>query len=232
MRLPEDRRMDEDLMLWVHGGLAQSHTPTDTCYLSGHKHHRRITVTGVEALRDGQSFCQAAAGYGQETASLWACAIQTVDLAQPTETQEGALLSTYPFASAWQGYTLWRHRWRIENRGFRELKEGWHLEKAPGSYTHQATVMARVAFTLRAFNVAQIAKSSRGRQLTDRGIRRLRHALVPEYGLAPVIVIAGDAYGVFHIEEIAEALGVPPAFRLRRHAATAPPDHLSRDALS
>jgi len=53
-------------------------------------------------------------------------------------------------------------------------------------------------------------------------IRRLRQALVPEYGLAPVIVVAGDAYGIFHIEEIAEALGVLPAFRLRGRSATAP----------
>lgn len=232
VRLPEDRRMYEDLMLLVHSGLADSHTHTDTCYISGHKRHRRITVTGVDSMRDWESFRQATAAYGEETASLWACAIRTVDQAEPTEGQEWALLSTQAFTNAWEGYTLWRNRWRIENSGFRELKEGWHIEKAPWSYSHEEAVMARVAFTLIAFNVAQIAKTHRGRQLTDRGIRRLRAELMSQYGLAPVVVIAGDAYGVFHIEEIAEAFGVPPAFRLRPPGPPPPSLHPRNEGLS
>ena len=83
-----------------------------------------------------------------------------------------------------------------------------------------------------AFNVAQIAKTSRGRQLTNRGIRRLRNELVSQYGVAPVIIIAGDAYGVFHIEEIAEAFGVPPTFRLQRLKQAAAPNPLDKPGLS
>ena len=232
VRLPQDRRAYDDLMRMVHNGLAKSHTHTDTCYISGHKRHRRITVTGIGAMRDWQSFCQAAGEYGEKTASLWACAIQTVDLAKPDETREWALVSTHAFPSAWKGYTLWRNRWRIENSGFRELKEGWHIEKAPWSYTHEAAVKGRVAFTLMAFNVAQIAKTSRGRQLTDRGIRRLRMELVSEYGPAPVVVIAGDVYGIFHIEEIAAAFGAPPAFRLQRPRSSPSGGHPGGTSLS
>jgi hypothetical protein len=78
-------------------------------------------------------------------------------------------------------------------------------------------VAARVAFTLVAFNVAQVAKTAQGRRLTDRGIRRLRRELAPRYGLAPVIVFTKDAFGIFHIEEVMEALGVPPGASLRHH---------------
>ena len=75
-------------------------------------------------------------------------------------------------------------RWRIENSGFRELKEGWHLQRAPWSYTNSTVVAARTAFTLITFNVAQIAKTAQGRRLTDRGVRRLRRELAQEYGPA------------------------------------------------
>lgn len=214
VRLPEDRRAFEDLALLVKNKLIPSQTHTDTCYLAGHKHKRRITVSATEGLRDWESFREAASGYGIEQISLWGCMIHTVDETTGQELEDWALISTGCFATPWKGYTFWRNRWRVENSGFRELKEGWHLEKAPWSYKHPTTVMARVAFTLVAFNVAQIAKTARGRQLTDRGIRRLRKELVAQYGPAPVIVFAGQYYGIFHIEEIMEVVGYAPSTRL------------------
>lgn len=90
------------------------------------------------------------------------------------------------------------------------------MERAPWSYTEDPVVAARLSFTLVAFNVAQIAKTAQGRRLTDRGIRRLRRELAPEYGPASVIVFTENAFGVFHIEEVMEALGLPPAASLRR----------------
>lgn len=219
VRLPEDRRAYEDLMLLVGQGLADTETHMDVSYLSGQKHQRRIS-TSVAESGDWESFRQAATAWGDPEARLWVCAIRVVDMIKPDEEKTWALVSTHFFSSGWQGYGLWRKRWRIENSGFRELKEGWHLEKAPWSYRHPVITLARVTLTLVAFNVAQVAKTARGRQLTDRGIRRLRRELTSRYGPAPVIVFAGDAYGVFHIEEIATALGVPPAFRLQRKADT------------
>jgi len=90
------------------------------------------------------------------------------------------------------------------------------LEKAPWSYTDAGIVLARVTFTLLAFNIAQIAKTKRGLQLTQTGIRRLRRHLRHEVGLAPVIVFAAGAYGIFGIEEIMIALGKPPAHLLHQ----------------
>ena len=77
------------------------------------------------------------------------------------------LISTRSFASGAQAYATWRRRWRIENNGFRELKEGWHLEAAPWSYTDATMVEARVTFTCVAFNVAQLAKTAAGRRLIE-----------------------------------------------------------------
>jgi len=69
--------------------------------------------------------------------------------------------------------------------------------------------------------VAEIAKTTQGRQLTSRGIRRLRRELNQEVGSAPVIVFAADAYGIFDIEEVMTALGKPPIHSLRRNARSA-----------
>jgi hypothetical protein len=90
------------------------------------------------------------------------------------------------------------------------------LEKAPWSYTDASIVLARVTFTLLAFNIAQIAKTKRGQQLTQTGIRHLRRQLRREVGLAPVIVFAACAYIIFDIEEIMIALGKPPTHLLHQ----------------
>jgi len=147
---------------------------------------------------------------------LWGCLIGATDVEDGTNTEEWALVSTHPFSSAWEGYRQWRNRWCVENTGFRELKEAWHLEEAPWSYTQDVVVAARVAFTLVAFNVAQLARTWQGKQLMARGIRKLRGEMAKEYGQAAVVVFTRDTYGVFHIEEVMAALGVPPSVSLRR----------------
>lgn len=116
----------------------------------------------------------------------------------------------------WAGYSQWRKRWHIENSGFRELKEGWHLERASWRWTDDTVVAARVAFTLLAFNIAQLAKTAQGRQLTDRGIRRLRREMTAQYGPAPVIVFTTDTYAIFCIEEIMTIAGLAPKYLLQR----------------
>jgi hypothetical protein len=218
VRLPEDRVMYADLwqLLARHPERRQTHL--DSRYVSGHKQLREVTVGTVGGLDGWQSFVQASQAYGVAQPTLWGCAIEAVDKASPEEREEWALVSTRPFSTGWQAYTFWRQRWSIENRGYRELKEGWHLERAPWSYTNDTVVLARVTFTLVAYNVAQIAKTQAGRRLTHQGIRRLRRQLRREIGLAPVIVFANGAYGIFDVEEVVTALGRPPLFSVRRPA--------------
>ncbi len=223
VRLPEDRLLYEDLAGLVRAELIDQQTFTDVRYLSGRKQIRDIAIAAVGELSSWPSFVKAAGGYGVQNATLWAALIHSVDREDDRKTETWALASTSPFPDGKTGYQRWRARWRIENNGFRELKEGWQLERAPWSRTSPTVVAARVAFTLIAFNVAQLMKTSKGRQLADRGIRRLRRELAAVYGLAPIVVFAKDVFAVFHIEEIMQLVGLPPQHSLRRQNATGPP---------
>src|SRR6266487_4256692 len=51
-----------------------------------------------------------------------------------------------------------RGRWRIEDDTFRELKEGWGLERQPWG-TQAATIRGQVALTVLAFNTAQLYRT-------------------------------------------------------------------------
>lgn len=215
VRLPEDRQMYADLVGLVQLEPKRWHTHLDVRYVAGRKQTRRVSVAAVGDLDSWPSFVEEAQEAGVPEAKLWGCLLHAVDV-ETQAVEDWALVSTSPFATGWQAYTTWRQRWHIENTGFREFKEGWHVEAAPWTRDDDRVVWGRVTFTCIAFNVAQIAKTASGRRLTQMGIRRLRRKLIQEVGPAPVIVFAGDAYGVFDIEEIMTALGRPPAFSLRR----------------
>jgi hypothetical protein len=221
VRLPEDRVMYADLWFLLQYEPERWQEHLDVRYVSGRKQLRQVRVGAVPELQRWDSFVEAAAVHGESNPVLWGCGVASVDQSNPGDKEEWALISTRPFNTGWQGYTFWRQRWSIENNGFRELKEGWLLEKAPWSYTHEALVLARVTFTLIAANVAEIAKTTQGRQLTGQGIRRLRRQLNREVGSAPVIVFAAGAYGIFNIEEVMTALGKPPMHSLRPNVRTA-----------
>jgi hypothetical protein len=220
VRLPEDRDLYADLEGLIRLQPQHWQTHTDVRYLSGRKQKRQVSAAAESALTSWDSWVQATQAAGVPDATLWGCRLHAVD----TETEaveDWALVSTRAFATAWQGYTFWRQRWHMENNGFREFKEGWHVEKAPWSYQDESVVWVHVSFTCVAFNTAQIAKTVKGRHLTHLGIRRLRRELTHQMGPAPVIVFTRDSYGIFSIEEIVTALGAPPAFSLRRRPKTA-----------
>ncbi len=218
-RLPEDRRMYADLQGLAAGDLLTWESHLDVSYVRGHKQVRQVALAATADLTSWDSFLEAAREYPGVQPGLWGCLLRT-RVAGSSDLEEWALVSTHPFPSGWAGYRQWRQRWRVENTGFRELKEGWNLERAPWSYGQEVIVAARVAFTLVAFNVSQIAQTWQGRQLTARGIRKLRREMAQEYGPAPVVVFTQEAYGVFHIEEVMTALGVPPAAFLARGGAS------------
>lgn len=223
VRLPEDRIMYADLWFLLQVEPERWQTHRDVSYIAGRKQLREIRVGTVPELNRWDSFVQAAAIYGELAPTLWGCGLHRQNLTDPTQADQAwALISTAPFASGWACYTFWRQRWHIEDDGFRELKEGWLLEKAPWSYTQEILVLARVTFTLIAYNVAEFAKTANGRRLTQQGIRRLRRRLNQEVGYAPVIVFAAGAYGIFDIEEVMAALGKPPLHSLRRRPLSLP----------
>ncbi len=215
VRLPEGRLLYEDARGLADHGLTQWQTHTDVRYINGHKQMRRVSVTKVEDLTSWESFLEAATGYGGAQPQLTAVLIHSQPKSEPSQIEDWGLVSTSPWPSAWGAYRLWRRRWRIENSGFRELKEAWHLEQAPWSHTNDDVVAARACLTMVAYNVAQIAKTAEGRALTDRGIRRLRAELTKAYGIAPVIVFTDEAFAVFHIEQVMAAAGLTPKHSLR-----------------
>ena len=218
VRLPENRTLYQDMWDLLSWEPERWQLPRlDVRYVSGRKQSRHISTGIVDGLTRWPSLQEAAQQAGCKGAfSLWGCAIHATDPHDDSYEENWALVSTKPFATGWQAYTFWRKRWHIENNGFRELKEGWRLEKSPWSYSNYTVVLARVTFTLLAFNVAQLAKTKRGTDAAQTGIRRLRRRLRQEVGIAPVIVFAAGAYGIFNIEEIMIALGKPPLHFLRK----------------
>ncbi len=131
VRLPQEREMYLDLWSLVDMEPQSWQTHVDVRYVAGRKQVRDMRVGAVGDLTSWDSFLEAAKQYGENDARLWGCAIHGVDRADPQQTESWALVSTRPFSTGWKAYTMWRNRWRIENNGFRELKEGWHLERAP-----------------------------------------------------------------------------------------------------
>jgi len=219
VRLPEDRRMYEQLMglLRVIPEAWQEHT--EVRYLSGHKQTRQMRVAKMDDLNDWQGFVEAAQALGVQTPTLSGFAIQSCPVNPSTEKEEWALVASAPFKTAWQAYTFWRNRWTIENSGFRELKEGWHLEEALWTFHNPVIAAARLTFTLIAYNVAQIAKSKAAERLKARGIRKLRQELNRQFGFrsSPVIVFAAGAFTILHLEELVVLLGgKPPQFSFGR----------------
>ena len=215
VRLPEDRRMYEQLMglLRVIPEAWQEHP--DVRYLSGHKQTRQMRVAKMDNLNDWEGFVEAARALGVEKPTLSGFAIQSDHLGKDGKPEQWALVATAPFHTAWQGYTFWRNRWTIENSGFRELKEGWHLEEALWTFRNTVIATARLTFTLIAYNVAQIAKSKVAERLKARGIRKLRQELNRQVGLrsSPVIVFAAGAFTILPLEELVLLLGgKPPLF--------------------
>ena len=209
VRLPEDRRMYEQLLglLRVNPDVWQTHQ--DVRYLSGHKQTRHLRVAKMDDLNDWEGFVEAARALGVDAPTLSGYALQAAPIDKPTEKEEWALVSTAPFNTAWQAYTFWRKRWGIENSGFRELKEGWHLEAALWTFHNIGVAAARLTFTLIAYNVAQIAKSKVAQRLKARGVRKLRQALNRQLGFrsSPVIVFAAGAFTILPLEDVISLLG-------------------------
>jgi len=223
VRIPEDRDMYIDMTQIVQREQARWQQHPDVRYIAGHKQMRTVSVAAVEALTTWASFREKAAELGAADAALWGSLIYDTPADGDGKSETWGLVSTRAFGSGWKGYSTWRKRWRVENTAFRELKEGWKLEKARWGRT-LPRVATRVAMTCVAFNVAQVFKGPDGRRLVQCGIRRLRRILTQEVGLAPVTVYAGECYGIFTIEEVATALGKLPQQSLQRSPRPKPHD--------
>jgi len=95
----------------------------------------------------------------------------------------------------------------IENTAFRELKQGWLINKIPKK-TERA-VTAHTLLTVCMYNFTNAYRTDAGQELTEQGIRRFRvKTRVQTY--AKIMIMTDEHFGIFDIEEFALLLGKPP----------------------
>jgi hypothetical protein len=214
VRLPADRLLYQDVQGLVAGQRLAWHEYRYTRTLQGHKQRRVVALAGTGDFESWPSFMEGAAGYGAPDARLWACLVwDRAPVDQPLA-EAGALVSTRDWGQPRAAFLAYRDRWAIEDDTFRELKEGWGLERAPWG-TRSNTVHGRVTLTLLAFNTAQLYRTQGGKRLADKGIRRLRQLCQRDLGAAPVVLYLDGTYGVFALEEVLALLGAPVHQSLR-----------------
>ena len=122
-------------------------------------------------------------------------------------TQQVVLLTTLPVNHPLEIVMLYGKRAEMENKLHRELKQGWYVEKFPCK--EHLACLSHIYLTLTIYNVACAYKSTRGQELADRGIRRLRAQHLG--GRAWLLVVYTETeYGIFDVEEFAHLSGNPP----------------------
>ena len=207
--LPEDRLLYQDVQ-----GLAEAHLIEWTHHryvrtVQGHKHIREVEVTAAADLTSWDGFTEAAATYGVTDAALWACLIRDVTTVEAAQEPPRALVSTRTWRDGFAALQAYRPRWHIEDDTYRELKEGWGLEKQHWG-RDLAAARGRVTLTCLAFNTAQVYRLQAGQQLAAVAIRRLRRRRERALGNAPAVIYLAGCYGVFALEELLSLLGTPP----------------------
>lgn len=207
--LPEDRLLYQDLQGLADGRLIAWSHHRYVRTIAGHKQVREVEVTAASELSSWDGFTEAAESLGVEDARLWACLIHDVTTPELAAESARALVSTRQFADGFAALQAYRPRWHIEDDTFRELKEGWGLEKQHWGRDF-AAALGRTTLTCLAFNTAQVYRLQAGEQLAAMAIRRLRRLRQRELGSAPAVLYVAGCYGVFSLEELLAVLGSAP----------------------
>ncbi|MFL5703603.1 MAG: hypothetical protein ACJ8AG_12365 [Ktedonobacteraceae bacterium] len=207
--LPEDRLLYQDLQGLADGQLIDWTPHRYLRTIQGHKQLRKVEVTAAGELTSWDGFTEAAASYGVLDASLWACLIRDVTTQASAQEPPRALVSTRRFSDGFAALQAFRPRWHIEEDAYRELKEGWGLEKQRWGRDF-AAVLGRTALTCLAFNTAQVYRLQAGERLAALAIGRLRRHRQRELGSSPAVLYVAGCYGVFSMEEVLDVLGAAP----------------------
>ena len=165
-------------------------------------------MAAVGELTSWDSFVEAAHGHGVSDPSLWVALIREIEPKEQALSDCWSLVSTRRFANGYAALQAFRPRWHIENDGYRELKEGFGLERQRWG-RDAAAAQGRSTLTILAFNTAQVYRGRGGERLAKLGIRRLRRQTQPDLGRSPVVIFLDDCYGVMAVEELLEVVGLP-----------------------
>lgn len=130
---------------------------------------------------------------------------------EPSE--QWGFLTTLDIRSRKQALTIYRNyddRSLIENKGYRELKQGFNLARYPGLSARAQSL--HLFFIFITFNLVALWRSGGGERYVGLGIRRLRRQVLtmPDQ----VVVYAGRSYDVMSLEEFVTHLGRPPSGKL------------------
>ncbi len=98
-------------------------------------------------------------------------------------------------------------RSEIENQGFRELKQGYHLLKYPQKT--EAAVRAHVVLTVIIYSLVNAYKSEQGQRLAHLGIRRWRGKQMGQ-SIHKMIVYYEGIYGIVDVEELFYLMDMTP----------------------
>jgi hypothetical protein len=119
--------------------------------------------------------------------------------------QEKVFLTTLPVDHPLTVLDSYDLRSLIENCAFRELKQGWHLGKFPKKT--QEAVRGHVFLTLTLFTLTNAYRTQVGQDLAQAGIRRQRLAWQEAN---KVLIVTGDFYAIFDLEELLIIFGCEP----------------------
>jgi len=98
-------------------------------------------------------------------------------------------------------------RSEVENQGFRELKQGYHLLKYPQKTC--SAIRAHVVLTLVIYSLVNAYKSQRGQRLAHLGIRRWRGKQMGQ-SIHKMIVYYEGIYGIVDVEELFYLMDMTP----------------------
>ena len=131
-----------------------------------------------------------------------------------SDAETWALATTLVKVDAWEVFRRYGKRWWLENRGNRELKEAYGLEKHLEVGTETARQLL-IYLRLITYNLLQLFRREQGAKLAARGLRSLRRGLQ----VGPMIlVLVGEEFGLYPIEAFAGLLGAGPKYRLQTRA--------------
>ncbi|MBI3461239.1 transposase [Candidatus Acetothermia bacterium] len=103
-------------------------------------------------------------------------------------------------------YRAYKKRWVIENNAFKELSEHWNLTKKPGGKFN--TICCHLYFTLAAYNLVLLFKSSYGSRFVSMSLSTFREKALKTADM--VIVYAGELFAVFPLTEFMKLVKTGP----------------------
>jgi hypothetical protein len=121
--------------------------------------------------------------------------------------EEKVFLTILPVSRPLKVLEQYDLRSEIENQGFRELKQGYHLLKYPQKTC--SGIRAHAVLTLIIYSLVNAYKSQRGQRLAHLGIRRWRGKQMGQ-SIHKMIVYYEGIYGIVDVEELFYLMDMTP----------------------